>query len=218
MPTFNYVSGNPANLTPSGPASMTDLSGPFTDLRSAINGSLDETNVPNLAAAFTTWKEIARGFAGQTSASGAGVWALPLGAPPAATDIAFNTANTAVWAVQLYLDPADYLANTRTTKLRVRAAVVPSVAPAITFTVGLYPVSTYAVGASIHPRVNALGTVVSGSTAAVASPPVNAVTKVDSSEFNFPAAGAYVLGIAQAGAPAATSVTDFVVSLQMRQV
>lgn len=219
MPSFSYTGGDISHLTGGfTPASMADIQGPFTDLRTALNGGLDEVNVPNLSAAFTTYKEIARGFAGQTSASGTGTWAMPLGAPPVATDIAFNNANSAVWAIQLYLDPADYAANARSTRLRVRAVAVPSVAPAVTFTVGLYPVATYTTGASIHPRVATLGTVVSGSTAAIASPAVGVVTKVDSSDFSFPAAGAYVLGIAMVATPAATSVTDIVASLQMRQV
>jgi len=58
MPAFAYTNGNIANLTAGDPASMTDIQGPFTDLETALNGQLDEINVPNLSAAFTTYKRI----------------------------------------------------------------------------------------------------------------------------------------------------------------
>lgn len=220
MPAFSYTSGDISHLTGGfTPASMADIQGPLTDVRTALNGNLDEVNVPNLAAAFTTYKEIARGFAGISSAGVAGIYGVTLGGPPATTDIAFNTANTAPWAILLWLDPSDFTANARSTRLRVRAVAVPSGAPAVTFTVGLYPVATYnAPGGGVHSRVNTLGTVVSGSTAAIASPSSGVATKVDSSDFTFPAAGAYVLGVQTSGTPAASTVTDIVASLAVRQV
>lgn len=219
MPAFSYTSGNIANLVAGGSASMADIQGPFTDVRTALNGGLDEVNVPNLTAAFTTYKEIARAYAGQTVSSANGVWAMTAAGNIGGTDIAFNTANSAPWFCMLYLDPTDYNANTRNTKLRVRNVLIPSGAPAVTFTVGLYPIATYtAAGGGVHPRVATLGTVVTGSTASIASPSSGVVTKVDSSDFNFPAAGAYVMAVQQSGQPAAGTVTDIIASLQMRQV
>lgn len=219
MPTFNYTSGNTANLTGGGPASMTDIQGPFTDLRSAVNGNLDETNVPNLSAAFTTYKTITIGFAAVSfAAASGGIYAVQYG-PPTATDVGFGTAAAAPWLVLLYLDPADFNANARTTKLRLRVAAVPSIAPAMTFTVGLYPVSSYtAPGGGVHPRVNiTAGTALTGSTVAIASPANAALTVATSGDFNFPAAGAYAIGILTSAVPAANSVTDFAVTVQMRQ-
>src|SRR3954468_2540224 len=103
MPSFSYTSGNPSNLFGGGPLSMTDIQGPFTDLRTALNGGLDETNVPNLAAAFTTYKTIATGFAGITFAAiSGGIYVMQFG-PPTALNIAGGTADAAPWVVLLYL-------------------------------------------------------------------------------------------------------------------
>jgi hypothetical protein len=97
--------------------------------------------------------------------------------------------------------------------------VVPNaVAPAVTFTAGLYPLSTFAGPAGAGPTVATLGAVTTGSTAAVATP--GALTRVTavSGDFNIPAAGPYALGVVVSGSPAATSVSSLVATLSMRQV
>jgi len=151
MPAFAYTTGNPNNLTAGANASMADIQGPFTDLRTAINGSLDETNVPNLSAAFTTYKEIARGGA-QTTNTVTNVVTLLAGGV-VATNVSnpiVNSGNASPADVALYLDPTAFTANTRTTKLRIRYVVFTnSTAPAITYTVGLYPIATYG-GGYVH--------------------------------------------------------------------
>ncbi len=216
VPSFNYVSGNPSNLTPGGAANMADIQGPFTDLRSAINGQLDETNVPNLAAAFTTYKRLHRAvavLAGPTAA----VNLMTL--TTAGTNVVVNTAAAATAAYLIELDPTDFNANTRTTKLRIKASLVTNaVAPAQNFTVGLYPIATYGGASSAEPTVASVGTVVAGSTVTFTTPGAGARTPQTGTDFNCPAAGAYILGVLPAGATAGGSVQDVIAFLEMRQV
>jgi hypothetical protein len=195
---------------------MSDIAGSFTDLRAAINGNLDEVNVPNLTAAFTTYKHLARGVAQITSAAVAGLYALPL-----TTLAGVNVSAGAISPLHalLYLDPTRFNANTRTTKLGLRLTVFPnSVAPGITFTAGLYAPATFTGASGSGPVITGVGTVISGSQAAVATPTALSVNTTAGVDFNFPVAGVYMLAVLTSGTPAAGSVCDVFAQLEMRQV
>jgi hypothetical protein len=215
MPSFSYTSGDISHLTSSGPASMADIQGPFTDVRTALNGQLDEVNVPNLAAAFTTYKHLQRAFA---------FLAAPTTAVNLLTVTSTGTSNVLPGAAStagylIDLDPTDFNANVRTTKLRIRVSLVTNaVAPAQNFTVGLYPIATYGGVSSAEPVIATIGTVVAGSTVPFTTPGAGARTVQTGADFNFPAAGAYVLGVLPGGATAGGSVQHVIASLQMRQV
>lgn len=217
MPAFNYTTGNPNNLAAGINAAMADIQGSFTDVKTALNGGLDETNVPNLSAAFTSYERIAR--ASGSISGAAATYAMQQGAYTVA-NVIVGTAGAHVSDNLLYLDPAIYAANSRVTKLNLRYAVVTNaIAPAITFTAGLYPIATYAAAGGAQPTINTVGTVISGSTVAVASPPGSSVlTSSSSGDFNFPAAGAYVLCVITSGTVAANAVVDNVLQLEMRRV
>jgi len=218
MPAFAYTSGDISHLTGGGPANMADLQGPFTDLRTAINGNLDETNVPNLTAAFTHYKEIERGGALAVSLTAA-TFILFSGAALSGTNgaVAIGSANSAVMG--FVFDPSDWLTNSRTTKLRLRVqCVTNAVAPGVTFTVGLYPISAYGGASGAAPTITTLGTVVSGSTVAFASPGATTNTVSNSGDFNAPAFGAYAMGVACSGTQAVNSQVLLSVQMQMRQV
>ena len=216
MPAFAYTSGNIANLTAGGPASMTDIQGPFTDVRTALNGQLDEINVPNLSAAFTTYKRIQRGVAQISSAATANSYGLWLGSIDAANRL---TIGMSAGGGVFYLNPSFYNANSRVTKLNLRLTAIPNaVAPAITFTAGLYPVSTYGGASGAGPTIASVGTIVSGSSTPIASPSAAALTTATSGDFNFPAAGGYTLIVITNGTPAAGSLTELNAYLEMRQV
>lgn len=116
----------------------------------------------------------------------------------------------------VYIDPNDYLVTGLTTKLRTRVVVSTNgTAPAITFTAGLYPV-TFSGGVGLV--IPTLGTVVSGSTAAVVSPSASTSTKADSSDYNVPSAGTYALGVAFSGTTANNSFGNIVLRLAYRHV
>jgi hypothetical protein len=168
VPAFNYTGGDISHLTPGGAASMTDLQGPLTDVRTAINGNLDEINVPNLSAAFTTWKTIQWGSG--TPTSGIVTVGGTYGLYPAAGS-ASAAWTTGLAPYSFYLNPADYLANARTTKLRLRAqCVVNGAAPGTNIVPGLYPVSSFGGASGASPTIAGVGTVITGSTVIFTTP------------------------------------------------
>ena len=115
-----------------------------------------------------------------------------------------------------YFDDADYLVSSKTQKLRVRAQVlVNATAPAITYTVGLYPLT---IAGLIDVLTPTLGTVVTGSTVALASPPASTVTQANSGDFTIPADGAYAFGVVMSATIANNSKVAFCAALQTRWV
>ncbi len=219
MPAFSYTSGDISNLTAGGAANMADIQGPFTDLRTAINGNLDETNVPNLAAAFTTWKTIAWG-GGIIPTQGAGASLLisgGTGAEAAHSAMAVSANGSAAWV--FYLNPADWNANARTTKLRIRSQYLGnSVAPATNFAPGLYPVTAVGGASGSSPSIVTAGAKITGSDVTFTTPAGSAMLNGLSTEFNAPAAGFYCFVVVVGGSMTAGSQAVIGVQLQMRQV
>lgn len=217
MTAFSFTTGNPSNLVANQNASMADIQGPLTDIRTKFNdGTLDETNVPNLSAAFTTYKTV---WTGGFSIGTAGAATYIFGGYPGGTARGIQVVGAiGTGEFALYFDPSDWAANSRTTKLRLRVFwVTNAVAPATTFTFGLYPVATFGGASAAVPTIATLGTVITGSTVAVATPALSSSGAVTSSDFNAPAAGPYVPGVV-IGATAGNSSEVFTVQLQYRQV
>lgn len=148
--------------------------------------------------------------AAATFVLGADATASTLGQVPVMADAAF------------YLNPADYAAagtgpTPRAVKLRIWAAVFAgSTATGSTWTVGLYPVATWGVGAA--PQVATLGAVVTGSTIAFATPAANSQAQNVTADFAAPAAGFYVLGVANSAISAAAAQLAVKARLQWRNV
>src|SRR4051812_31591738 len=162
----------------------------LASLQTGVNGNLDEANVPNLAAAFTTWRTVAWG-GGTIPTQGAGGTLLMSGGPGAEAVhaiAAVGAAGGGAWV--FYLDPADWTANARTTKLRLRAQCsVNAVAPATNLVPGLYPVNGVSGPSGTAPALTGVGAVVSGSTATFTTPGASTMNQALSTEFNAPAAG-----------------------------
>jgi len=117
----------------------------------------------------------------------------------------------------LHIDSVDFDVPSKTTKLRLTAHYYANAtAPAITMTAGLYPISSMGGGADLVAIT--LGTVVSGSTAAITTPSASAMTTQDSGDFDLPTDGHYVLGCVLSGAPAANSKGILKVKLDMHHV
>lgn len=131
-------------------------------------------------------------------------------------NVSVETGNSAHYP--LYLDPDMLGIAGRSTKLRVVAAcAVNDTAPAITMTAGLYPVGTPSGGAGILNPV--LGTVVTGSTVAFASPAANSKSaETATADFDCPSAGWFCMGVATSGAMTANSVSIIEYQLQVRNV
>lgn len=119
-----------------------------------------------------------------------------------------------------YLDPADYNVTGRSTVLRGRAYIVNNAtAPTTNFTLGLYPVTTVGGLTTVETSISAIGSVVTGSTAAFVAPAASSATPaVVSGDFAFPTAGLYAIGVVNSGASAAASRPTFFYDLQVRQV
>lgn len=220
MTQFNFTTGNPNNLTGGADASMVDVQGPLVDLRTYLNGgNLDETtNVPNLAAAFTTYKNLPAIWRAQlTAAAAAGRYGMFQ--QLLAQNVVWNSSGAAAYASILYLDPAEYNANTRVTKLNLRLTAIPNaVAPAITFTASLYNVTGLAGASGLPPVISTSGAAVAGSTAQIVSPAALGMSTSASGDFTFPAAGFYIVNVTTTGTPATGNITDLLVQLSYRQI
>lgn len=177
----------------------------------------------SMEPAFSTWKTKAWGGAvlNPSIANGAGTWLLW---GPAPLNSGTQNSPGAVGSVgsggaSFIYDPADLLAGSRTTKMRLRVrCTTNSVAPSVTYTAGLYPVTAFGGGSGTPPTVATLGTVVTGSTVVFASPGAATNTVSLSSEFNAPASGNYVFAVATSALANANSTVLFVVELQYRQI
>lgn len=118
-----------------------------------------------------------------------------------------------------YLDPADFGAGSRAVKLRIRGQVTTNaVDPAVTYTWGLYPVSTWTGASGADPAVNGIGTVVTGSAPAGVTPGAAAQTSQLGADFTCPAAGWYVICVLVNPQMAPNSVAAVIAELQLRQV
>lgn len=112
---------------------------------------------------------------------------------------------------------ADEAVPGRTTRLRTRVCyAVNATAPGITLTWGLYPVASLAGGSGVIGST--LSTVVTGSTAAVASPSGGSTDKIVSASFDLStlASQLHVPGITGSGSEAAASVVAFQFFIEMR--
>lgn len=116
-----------------------------------------------------------------------------------------------------YFDDADYAVGSLTTKLRLRAQVNTNATAwsSVTATFGLYPVTFSGAALTITAT---LGTVVSGSTVAIANPGASSTTQGNSGDFTIPADGQYVLGCAMSAAITTNGAALFNAQLQTRNV
>lgn len=208
--TYTEVAGQPENIT--------HVTQNFTDVRTFLNGTgaagggnVDATNTAAAFAkdvvepAFERYKTLQNLVTTQTALTAATVAMNGIGSTST------GAANVGIW-----LDPADFTAGSRSTKYRIRAwMAVNATAPAATQTFGLYPV-TVAGGSGVV--TGTLGTVVSGSTVAIASPTASTVTQAVSSDFTPPVAGFYTVGFVVSTGQAANTAAVYGTSLQYRQV
>lgn len=80
MTNFAYTTGNPNNLTAGASASMNDIQGPFTDLRTFLNGAnLSDVNLQNAGTGLAKLTPLilygtVNGGTGAISQAGSGGW------------------------------------------------------------------------------------------------------------------------------------------------
>lgn len=181
-----------------------------------VNGQLDALNLASGSGLYDRWETLVQldfrggiaglsttpcyvGGTGILTSGGAGGQAISgLWVPPTASDIAVTS---------------------KTTRLRVRVSYATNAtAPGITLTWGLYPITVLAGG--INNITPTLGTVISGSTAAVASPAANTPAEAKSGSFDLSAVtgglGGFAMGVVGSGAQAGNSNLACTAYLEMR--
>jgi hypothetical protein len=209
VPPLNTFSNSPPNTNV---IDADPINANFTALRNAVNAldadnmaatgaNLTDAHFAATAGMYSAYKTVQTASAIAADAYSAGTYFLAPG--ETGTDgllLSGATTNHQTPDV-FYFDDADYAISGRTTKLRVRAQVlVNATAPAITFTFGLYPVT---VGGGPAVVAFTAGTVVSGSTTAIASPGASAGSQANSGDFTIPSDGYHALCVALSGDPAA---------------
>lgn len=217
MTTFSYSTGDPTNLTGGAAASMADISGPFADLKTFINGgSLDATNLATSAKPATLlgqYRTIAEACLQFEDADTAGTYSASAltGSAKSGTS-AFSGAGLTFFP----LTPADYAVSGLTTQFRVKGALgTNGTASAINFIGGLHAV-TFSGGADTVAVT--LATAVSGSTFTRSAPAINSGFVDASSDFSLSTAGVYTLGVALSGTMAANSFVIVNLRLEVRHV
>lgn len=114
------------------------------------------------------------------------------------------------------LSSANYAVTGYSTKLKLFLSwMTNNTAPAVTFTSGLYPITSTGNATSITLT---LGTVISGSTIALGAPIASSNGVANGTDFTFPADGAYVPGVVNSGTTVAASLTILNLVLAYRHV
>lgn len=198
-------------------------------IRAVINGGLDNGNLSGAAAITDANLASPNNAAYRTLLTSVGVHGLDNLAGTYLLGSAGDAARTMYKSGQsqgftggysppdlIHFDDADYVVGSKTQKLRVRAQVAANAtAPAITFTVGLYPLT---VAGATDALAFTVGTVVTGSTVAIASPPASTITQDNSGDFAIPADGAHCLAVVTSAQIANNSAVTVAVQLQTRSV
>lgn len=159
------------------------------------------------SSAYTSFKVIRNSLADFGASAAAGTYVMSENRPSTVTIGSAGAQGI------YYFDPSDYTVTSRSTMLRLRVTMAQgNVAPGITITVGMYPVSGTSTGSAV------VGAVVTGSTVALVATTINTLSVGVSSEFAAPAAGYYLTGFLTSGVSAASSAAQLRAEMQMRQV
>lgn len=215
MTNFAYSSGDPGNLVGGSPASMSDISGPFADLETFLNGNIDTTNLATSAKPVTILGAY-RTIEGASCTildnimNAAADYLIGYG-PDMVTKEGGNGA-----AHIFYLDSTDYSVSGLTAKLRLRATVTTNATnPAATLTFGLFKVT--ATAGAADTMTFTIDPVVSGSTVALA-PGASAQATGTSGDFSFPTSGYYAIGFSLSGAVAGGASGSLAARLELHHV
>jgi hypothetical protein len=207
--SHTLVAGTPENVN--------DVQANFDDIVAWANGNISESNMLSSSGLFAGYRTLktAEAWVG-ASVAASYFFAGNQGSATQQNIVQSTTLNFSP-PLSIYFDDADYTISGKTQRLRVRGQCYTNqTAPALTMTLGLYPISSVA-GTSDAVNLT-LGTVVSGSTVAFASPSASSLNQGNSGDFAIPADGHYVPGVAfSANLPAGSGVI-LAIQLQTRYV
>jgi hypothetical protein len=211
MTTLNYshtlVAGTPENIN--------DVMDMFNDVKTVINGNLDATNLAATADPATLtgfYRTVSEAIVKiNSAAAGATTWI-----PAADGTVVANGVPTALALFPIPINLTDYAVSGLATQFRVQASTITNtVAPGVSFTFSLYGITSTA---------GTTGSIVVNLSAAVAGSGVTRTTPAASSNYvdwssDFTgSSGTWFLGIASTGTPAASSLTQFTLRLQVHNI
>lgn len=128
-----------------------------------------------------------------------------------------GTSSSTSWTsmAMVYFAAADYTIASKTQKLRLRAQVNANATAwsSVTATFGLYPVTFAGAASTISVT---FGTVVSGSTVALANPSASTTSQGNSGDFTIPSDGQYAIGVATSATLTANAYALLTAQLQTR--
>lgn len=185
-------------------------------------GQPNSTEDAKILTALTGLNDLAGGYRTLASATSATVGAMPAGTylfgqsvlASGGLVVSGGAATSSGIPPLLHLTSADHAVTGLTTTLQLHAAVLANATqPTITFTFGLYPLS---VAGAANALTLTTGTVVSGSTVAIASPSASTVTRgTPATGIALPANGIYALGVATSATLTANNASLLSAQLQL---
>lgn len=214
MSTFSYSSGNPANLTGGSTANMNDIQGPFTDLRTFLNGNNIDAAANIAHGVFIAYRTVAQVGWALTAGTGAGTSITKADG----SCVLNGNPSVGPYVIVIPIDGAAWATTGLTAKLRVRAVTTTNAtAPTGNFTFGLHAVTAMA-GAALEQRVTINGTAVSGSTVTRSAPALGSTFDDASADFDVPTTGRYCLCVVNSATLAANSQTTGFVALELHHI
>lgn len=198
---------------PGNTASGAQVSQDFAAILAQVNGNLDAANMAASAKPATlmgTWRTIYQASQAIAGGSAAGTYWLPsTGSAP----VVSGATTTGVGQFTV-VNPADYAVSGLTTRFRLRVIQLQnSTSPgAVTFTYGLYPITSTIGGAGAFGM--SFGSLIAGS--AIAGPAGGG--SAFSADFAISALNFYSFGVVVSGIPAANSLMTFNLALDVHNV
>jgi hypothetical protein len=216
MTTFSYTTGNPSNLTAGATASMNDIQGPFTDLRTFVNGAnIDTTNLATSAKPVTL---LGRYSIDHHYSCVAGGLTATTWYPGANGGLVAHGATSGAALVQWFFTSADYAVSGLSPQMRLQVGYgVNGTSTGTTFTATLNQITSYA------SANNAIGVAtvspVAGSSVSLGSPTAGTSGVVRTSDFAVPnSSNGFIVGIAAAGTQTVFSFLNLTFELQVHYV
>lgn len=212
MATLTY----PYTLTAGQPENVNQLNSNLSAISTVLNGGVDAANVTG-AVFFEQYKRLFTASANCIAAVSTAGTLCGITTATSTPPTSGSAAGGAAWGCGLfYLTASEYAVTGKTTKLLVKAAYGSNATAAgTTITIGAYPVTVAGAAGQV---AFTMGTVVSGSTVALASPSASAFATGTSGDFTLPSDGAYILGFVCTGTPAANHVGLISAQLCVRNV
>jgi hypothetical protein len=203
MTTFSYTTGNPSNLTAGATASMNDIQGPFTDLRTFLNGAnLDTSNLATSAKPATLLappQTVAEGFMFLNGLSIATTYFPNSNGTP----IAITGTSTSPLQLR-YINVSDYAVSGLTPQMRLVVAWgANGTAAGVNFTFQLYDVTAFSSVANGMGVQTVAG--VGGSSTTITAPGAGSRGSAITADFSLPSSVSCAVSVAPSGSMAASS-------------